>query len=66
MDNRLGYTSPVADVLITRDAEYILANNIQAHWVREDQTPDFEVDPSLWDLAPLGLASLLPGRSKQS
>jgi hypothetical protein len=28
VDNRLDYTSPVADVLITRDAEYIVANNI--------------------------------------
>ena len=49
-DNRVDHASPlgVADVLITRDAEYIFTNNIEAPRMREEQTPDFEVVEHPW------------------
>ncbi len=49
-DNRVDHASPlgVADVLITRDAEYIFTNNIEAPRMREEQTPDFEVIEHPW------------------
>ena len=49
-DNRVDHASPfgVADVLIARDAEYILTNNIEAPRMREEQTPDFEVVEHPW------------------
>jgi Xaa-Pro aminopeptidase len=49
-DNRVDHASPfgVADVLIARDAEYILTNNIEAPRMREEQTPDFEVIEHPW------------------
>src|ERR687885_2530568 len=49
-DNRVDHASPfgVADVLITRDAEYIFTNNIEAPRMREEQTQDFEVVEHSW------------------
>src|SRR5918911_2489770 len=49
-DNRVDHASPfgVADVLITRDAEYIFTNNIEAPRMREEQTPDLEVVEHSW------------------
>ena len=49
-DNRVDHASPfgVADVLLVRDAEYILTNNIEAPRMREEQTPDFEVVEHPW------------------
>jgi Xaa-Pro aminopeptidase len=49
-DNRVDHASPygVADVLLTREAEYIFTNNIEAPRMREEQTPHFEVIEHPW------------------
>jgi Xaa-Pro dipeptidase len=49
-DNRVDHASPygVADVLVTREAEYIFTNNIEAPRMREEQTPGFEVIEHPW------------------
>jgi Xaa-Pro dipeptidase len=49
-DNRVDHASPfgVADVLVTREAEYIFTNNIEAPRMREEQTPHFEVVEHPW------------------
>src|SRR3954451_21093234 len=49
-DNRVDHASPfgVADVLVTRDVEYIFTNNIEAPRMREEQTPNFEVVEHPW------------------
>src|SRR3712207_6392364 len=49
-DNRVDHASPfgVADVLVTREAEYIFTNNIEAPRMREEQTPHFEVIEHPW------------------
>jgi len=49
-DNRVDHASPfgVADVLVTKDGEYVFTNNIEAPRMREEQTPDFEVVEHPW------------------
>src|SRR5215210_8257786 len=49
-DNRVDHASPygVADVLLTREAEYIFTNNIEAPRMREEQIPHFEVIEHPW------------------
>ena len=49
-DNRVDHASPygVADVLVTREAEYIFTNNIEAPRMREEQTPGFEMIEHPW------------------
>jgi Xaa-Pro dipeptidase len=49
-DNRVDHASPfgVADVLVTREAEYIFTNDIEAPRMREEQTPHFEVVEHPW------------------
>ncbi len=49
-DNRVDHASPfgVADILVTRDAEYVFTNNIEASRMREEQTPDLEVIEHPW------------------
>lgn len=49
-DNRVDHASPfgVADVLLTRDAQYIFTNNIEAPRMREEQTSTFEVIEHSW------------------
>ena len=49
-DNRVDHASPfgVADVLVTRDAQRIFTNNIEAPRMREEQTPDLEVIEHPW------------------
>src|SRR5215218_5762355 len=49
-DNRVDHASPfrVADVLVTKDGEYVITNNIEAPRMREEQTPDFEVVEHPW------------------
>ncbi len=49
-DNRVDHASPfgVADVLVTRDAQYVFTNNIEAPRMHEEQTPDFEVIEHSW------------------
>jgi Xaa-Pro dipeptidase len=51
-DNRVDHALPfgVADVLVTREAEYIfiIINNIEAPRMREERTPHFEVVEHPW------------------
>lgn len=49
-DNRVDHASPfgVADILLTRDAEHVFTNNIEALRMREEQTPNFEVLEYPW------------------
>ena len=49
-DNQVDHASPlgVADVLLTREAEYVFTNNIEAPRMREEQTPRFEVIEHPW------------------
>ena len=49
-DNRVDHASPlgVADVLLTRDAECVFTNNIEAPRMQEEQTPDLEVIEHPW------------------
>jgi Xaa-Pro dipeptidase len=49
-DNRVDHASPfgVADVLVTRDAQCIFTNNIEAPRMRDEQTPDLEVIEHSW------------------
>ncbi len=49
-DNRVDHASPygVADVLLTREEEYIFTNNIEAPRMHEEQTPHFEVVEHPW------------------
>lgn len=49
-DNRVDHASPfgVADILLTRDAEHVFTNNIEASRMREEQTPNFEVLEYPW------------------
>ena len=49
-DNRVDHASPlgVADVLFTREAQYIFTNNIEAPRMREEQTPNLEVIEHPW------------------
>jgi Xaa-Pro aminopeptidase len=49
-DNRVDHSSPfgVADLVITRDTEYVLTNTIEAPRMRDEQTPDDEVVAYPW------------------
>src|SRR5918998_4105721 len=49
-DNRVDHASPfgVADVLVTRDAQCIFTNNIEAPRMRKEQTPNLEVIEHPW------------------
>lgn len=49
-DNRVDHASPhgVADVLVTRDGEYVFTNNIEAPRMRAEQTPGFEMIEHAW------------------
>jgi Xaa-Pro dipeptidase len=49
-DNRVDHASPfgVAGVLVTSDSEYVLADNIEAPRMLEEQTPNFEVIEHPW------------------
>src|SRR5918997_3590955 len=49
-DNRVDHASPfgVADILVTRGAEYVFTNNIEAPRMREEQTPEIEVIEHPW------------------
>ncbi|CAA9437563.1 MAG: Xaa-Pro aminopeptidase [uncultured Rubrobacteraceae bacterium] len=56
-DNRVDHSQPlgVAAVLVTSEAEYVVADNIEAPRMREEETPGFEVVEHPWyeDPAPL-------------
>lgn len=64
-DNRVDHASPtgVADILLTRDAEYVLTSTIEAPRFRDEQTPDLEVVEYPWyeDVGPT-LQRLVAGR----
>jgi len=49
-DNRVDRSAPTgeASVLVTRDAEYILTNSIEAQRMRDEQTPDIPVLEYPW------------------
>ena len=49
-DNRVDHASPlgVAGIVVTRDAEYVLTDNIEAPRMREEQTPGIEVVEHPW------------------
>jgi Xaa-Pro dipeptidase len=49
-DNRVDHTDPlgVAGVLLTREAEYLLTDNIEAPRMRAEETPDLEVVEHPW------------------
>lgn len=65
-DNRVDHASPVgvADVLVTRERDYIVTNTIEAARMRAEQTPGFEIVEYPWyeDAAPL-VADLANGGS---
>jgi len=56
-DNRVDHSDPlgVATLLVTQEAEYIVADNIEAPRMREEETPNFEVVEHPWyeGVAPL-------------
>jgi len=49
-DNRVDHASPlgVADIILTRDAEHIFTNHIEAPRMKEEQTPGLEVIEHPW------------------
>ncbi len=49
-DNRVDHSMPLggASVLVTGDAEYVVADNIEAGRMREEETPGFEVVEHPW------------------
>lgn len=53
-DNRVNLTSSlgVASVLVTRENDYVIASNIEAGRMRDEQTPDFEVLEHAWYESP--------------
>ena len=53
-DNRVDHADPsgVAAILLTPDAEYVLADNIEAPRMREEETPGFEVAEHPWHEGP--------------
>ncbi len=62
-DNRVDHGDPVgvASVLVTRDAAYVLTNNIEAPRMREEQTPEMEVVEHPWHEEPAALLQELTG-----
>jgi Xaa-Pro dipeptidase len=51
-DTRVDHTAPdgVADIVLTPDAEYVLASSIEAPRMRTEQTPEIEVVEYPWHL----------------
>ena len=64
-DNRVDHASSsgVAAVLLTRGAEYVLTDNIEAPRMREELTPDVEVIEHHWYESPQGLILDVAGGS---
>lgn len=62
-DNRVDHASPtgVADILVTRTAEYVVTNNIEAPRMREEQMPGWEVVEYEWHADPGDLVAKLAG-----
>lgn len=64
-DNRVDHGDEfgVAAVLVTRDAEYVVVDNIEASRMREEETPNFEVAEHPWHEGPDVLVRELIGGS---
>ena len=64
-DNRVDHDDPlgVAGILLTREAEYVLTDNVEAPRMREEQTPGFEVVEHPWYGDPLDVIRELAGES---
>lgn len=62
-DNRVDHADPlgVAAVLLTDEAEYVVADNIEAPRMRAEQTPDMEVAEYPWHAGPEALLEELIG-----
>jgi Xaa-Pro aminopeptidase len=62
-DNRVDHSQPlgVAAVLVTPDAEYVIADNIEAPRMREEETTGFEVVEHAWHEGPTSLYRELVG-----
>ena len=56
-DNRVDHAAPVgvAGILLTREEEYVLTDNIEAPRMRGEETPDFEVVEHPWYGDPLDM-----------
>ncbi|MCA1726059.1 MAG: M24 family metallopeptidase, partial [Thermomicrobia bacterium] len=65
-DNRVDHSSPtgVAQILLTPDAEYVVADSIEAPRMREEETPEYEVADYPWFEKPAGLLDRLVDRSR--
>jgi len=64
-DNRVDHADPlgVAGVLLTREAEYVVTDNIEAPRMRAEETPSFEVVEHPWYEDPSGVVRALIGGS---
>src|SRR5215212_5394179 len=62
-DNRVDHGDPVgvASILVVRDDDYVLTNNIEAPRMREEQTPEMEVVEHPWHEEPAALLRELTG-----
>lgn len=62
-DNRVDHADEfgVAAVLVTRDAEYVVSDNIEAPRMREEETPDLEVAEHPWHEEPEAVLRELAG-----
>src|SRR5215213_3361317 len=62
-DNRVDHGDPVgvASILVVRDDDYVLTNNIEAPRMREEQTPGRKVVEHPWHEDPTALLRELTG-----
>ena len=62
-DNKVDRSSPVgvASLLVTGDAEYVVADNIEAPRMRDEETPALQVAEHPWQEHPSGLVRELAG-----
>ena len=62
-DNKVDRSSPVgvASLLVTGDAEYVVADNIEAARMRDEETPGLEVAEHPWQEDPSGIVRELAG-----
>ncbi len=62
-DNRVDRSLPVgvASLLVTGDAEYVVADNIEAARMRDEETPGLEVAEHPWQEDPSGIVRELAG-----
>lgn len=60
-DNRVNQAAPLgaATVLVTREAEYVIANNIEAPRLHREEVPDIEVAEHPWYGSPVSTISEL-------